>query len=361
MNTQNLTDELTVGNTKATLYTLQPARCTKHFAVAPMMEITDRYCRSFHRVLSRRATLYTEMITAAAIVHGVREKLLGFDAQEGPVVLQLGGCDPKLMSESAVVGEQFGYNAININCGCPSDRVKSGRFGACLMAEPGVVAECFAAMQAKVMIPVTVKCRIGIDRDDSFEPFENFVRVVREAGCETFIVHARKAWLDGLSPKENRNIPPLRYGYVERIKSLYPDTTFILNGGLQNHEDAMAACATVDGVMVGREACSNPWLLSQVDQLYYGAEQDDRSRFDVVEAFYPYIEQKLAEGVSLGRLVKPLLGLFHAEAGGRVWRRSLSETMWLDTAGLHTLQHSLQVVSDIAEDIASRKLAQNHD
>ena len=216
-------------------------------------------------------------------------------------------------------------------------------------------------MQASVKIPVTVKCRVGIDRDDSFEPFENFVRVVRESGCQTFIVHARKAWLDGLSPKENRNIPPLRYEYVDRIKALYPDTTFILNGGLQNHKDAIAACTSIDGVMVGREACSNPWMLSQVDQLYYGAAEDHRSRFDAVEAFYPYVEQKLADGVPLGRVAKPLLGLFHAEAGGRVWRRSLSETMWVDNAGLPTLQRSLQVVRDIAEDIASRQIAQNHD
>ena len=331
---------------------------SRQFSVAPMMEMTDRYCRSFHRILSRRATLYTEMITASAIVHGVREGLLGFDADENPVVLQIGGCDAQLMAESAAIGEQFGYREININCGCPSDRVKSGRFGASLMAEPEVVAVCFEAMQARVKIPVTVKCRIGIDRDDSFEPFEKFVRVVQEAGCRTFIVHARKAWLDGLSPKENRNIPPLRYDYVDRIKTLYPDTTFILNGGLNNHQQALAASTNLDGVMIGREACSNPWILNQVDHLYYGDDVDQRSRFDIIEAYYPYVEQQLDKGVPLGRLAKPILGLFHAEAGGRVWRRSLSETMWLETAGLHTLQRSLQVVRETALDVASRKTTQ---
>lgn len=327
------------------------------FSVAPMMEITDRYCRSFHRVLSKRALLYTEMITAAAIVHGDRSHLLGFDKTELPVVLQLGGSEAQLMAESAVIGEQFGYSAVNINCGCPSDRVKSGRFGACLMAEPELVAKCVTAMQSAVSIPVTVKCRIGIDRDDSFEPFERFVRVVSQAGCDTFVVHARKAWLDGLSPKENRDIPPLRYEYVDQIKAMYPEIQFVLNGGLVNHDQALASGQALDGVMLGREVCSNPWLLSQVDNLYYGDDIDHRSRFQVAEDCYPYIEAQLAAGVPLGRLMKPMLGLFHAEPGGRLWRRMLSETMWIEGAGLHTVERALSVVRQTADELNSKSVA----
>ncbi len=323
------------------------------FYVAPMMEITDRYCRNFHRVLSKRAILYTEMITSAAIVHGDRERLLGYENAEHPVVLQLGGSDPIQMAEAAAIGEQFGYDEININVGCPSDRVKSGRFGACLMAEPELVAECVATMRSRVNVPVTVKCRIGIDRDDSFEPFERFVRIVATGGCDTFVVHARKAWLDGLSPKENRNIPPLRYEYVDQIKALYPDKAFILNGGLLSHEQALDSSRSLDGVMMGREVCSNPWLLTQVDHLYYGEEKDQRSRFEIVEQTYPYIESQLGSGVPLGRIVKPMLGLFHAEAGGRLWRRSLSESMWLDGAGLQELQCALDTVRQTADKLAS--------
>jgi len=327
------------------------------FSVAPMMEITDRFCRSFHRVLSKKALLYTEMITAAAIVHGNRTHLLDFDTTELPVALQLGGSDVQLMAESATIGEQYGYSEVNINCGCPSDRVKSGRFGACLMAEPELVAKCVTAMQSAVSIPVTVKCRIGIDRDDSFEPFKRFVEIVADAGCDLFVVHARKAWLDGLSPKENRNIPPLRYEYVEQIKAMYPDKQFVLNGGLSNHEQALASGESLDGVMLGREVCSNPWLLSQVDHLYYGDAVDHRSRYQVVEDCYPYIESQLANGVPLGRLLKPMLGLFHARPGGRLWRRMLSETMWVEGAGLHTVQRALAVVRQTADEVNSKNVA----
>ncbi len=327
------------------------------FSVAPMMEITDRHCRSFHRELTSKAVLYTEMITAAAIVHGDRSHLLDFNQSEHPVVLQLGGSDTRLMTESAVIGEQYGYGEVNINCGCPSDRVKSGRFGACLMAEPELVAACVTAMQSAVNIPVTVKCRIGIDRDDSFEPFERFIDVVANAGCDTFVVHARKAWLDGLSPKENRNVPPLRYEYVEQIKGLYPDKQFVLNGGLLSHDQALACGQSLDGVMLGREVCSNPWLLSQVDHLYYGDDENSRTRYQVVEACYPYIEAQLGNGVPLGKLLKPMLGLFHAQPGGRLWRRMLSETMWTEGAGLHTLQKALSVVRQTADEVNSKSLA----
>lgn len=300
-------------------------------------------------MLSRRAVLYTEMITADAIIHGDRKQLLEFESSENPVVLQLGGSDPSLMAESAAIGEQFGYNGVNINVGCPSDRVKSGRFGACLMAEPDLVAQCVEAMRASVKLPVTVKCRIGIDRDDSFAPFERFIRTVSESGCKTFIVHARKAWLDGLSPKENRNIPPLRYDYVERIKDQYPAHEFVLNGGLVDHRQSLDLSKNLDGIMMGREVCSNPWLLTQVDALYYGDPPDRRCRFEAVEEMFPYIERQLSRGVPLGRLVKPMLGLFRAQPGGRLWRRALSETMWLDSAGLHTVKNALQAVRQVVE------------
>jgi len=330
------------------------------FSVAPMMEITDRHCRHFHRQISARATLYTEMITAAAIIHGDRIQLLEFDTEDNPVVLQLGGSDPQQMAEAATIGEQFGYAAININCGCPSDRVKSGRFGACLMAEPQLVADCWSKMQSQVGIPVTVKCRIGIDRDDSFAPFEKFVSRLVSAGCSTFVVHARKAWLDGLSPKENRNIPPLRYEYVEQIKQQFPHCEFVLNGGLVTHEQALAAGAKLDGVMLGREVCSNPWMLSEVDHLYYGSAVNLRSRYQLVEQSYAYLDSQLSAGVPLGRLVKPMLGLFHAEPGGRLWRRTLSETMWIERAGIHTVQRALEAVSQTAAQVMQQSARQNY-
>jgi len=320
-----------------------------------MMEITHRHCRYFHRKISRCATLYTEMITCPALIHGDRDQLLGFDAAELPLVLQLGGSDPKQMAQCATMGEDFGYTAININVGCPSDRVKSGRFGACLMAEPEIVGECVSEMQKHLSIPVTVKCRIGIDRDDSFEPFEQFVCTVSEAGCETFIVHARKAWLDGLSPKENRTIPPLRYEFVRQIKALYPHLNIALNGGLTNHDQCFAEAKNLDGVMMGREACSNPWVLNPVDNLYFDAEYDaQRSRFDIVESMYEYIEEQRAADVPLGALLKPMLGLFHAQPGGRLWRRILSETMWTEGAGVHTVEKALQCVKDTTDAMAQR-------
>ena len=229
------------------------------------------------------------------------------------------------------------------------------------MAEPELVAQSFIAMKAVVKIPVTVKCRIGIDRDDSFEPFERFVRIVADAGCESFIVHARKAWLDGLSPKENRTIPPLKYEYVDQIKNLYPDLQFVLNGGLSTHQQAIANSRNIDGVMLGREVCSNPWMLNEVDHLYYGAEVNSRTRYDVVEACYSYIENHLAQGVSLGKIMKPMLGLYHAQPGGRLWRRILSETMWGEGAGLHTVQRALDAVRLAAEDVRRAKSSDRHD
>lgn len=335
-----------------------------------MMEMTDRYCRYFHHLLSRQALLYSEMVTTNAIIFGDQQHLLGFDLPDGvdPPVLQLGGSEPDAMARCARIGQQYGYQQINMNVGCPSDRVQSGRFGACLMAEPELVANCVDAMRSAVDIPVTVKCRVGIDRDDSYELFAEFVGRVAESGCEVFVVHARKAWLDGLSPKENRDVPPLRYGFVQRIKSEMPQIKFILNGGLRTHQqscsflnnesatatgpqagsdDGAAASgqtAPLDGVMWGREAYRNPWLLSDVDALYYDQPRPFASRFDVVEAMYPYIDSKLSGGVPLGRITRHMLGLFLAQPGGRLWRRHLSENSWKKGAGVSVVAEALRLV-----------------
>ncbi|OED38932.1 tRNA dihydrouridine(20/20a) synthase DusA [Chromatiales bacterium (ex Bugula neritina AB1)] len=328
-----------------------------------MMDWTDRYCRYFHRCLSSEALLYSEMLTTGAVIHGDRDHLLGFDSAEGKVVLQLGGSDAAAMAQAAKIGEEFGYAQINMNVGCPSDRVQSGRFGACLMAEPEIVADCVAAMLAAVRIPVTVKCRIGIDRDDSFEPFATFVEKIKVTGCDTFIVHARKAWLDGLSPKENRDVPPLKYEYVQRIKRELPDIRFILNGGLETHEQAISllsgsldpqsSSVKLDGAMLGRAAYKNPWLLQQVDELYYGRPAAERSRADVVNEMLPYIESKVDEGVSLGRITRHMLGLFLGQPGGRIWRRHLSENAWRKNAGISVVTDALDKVTIAATKVAA--------
>ncbi len=330
------------------------------FAVAPMMDLTDRYCRYFHRQLSSKALLYSEMLTTGAIIHGDRDHLLGFDDAESPVVLQLGGSDPGAMAQCALIGQQYGYAQINMNVGCPSDRVRSGRFGACLMAEPSLVAECVSAMRAAVKIPVTVKCRIGIDRDDTYEPFAEFVEKIASSGCDTFIVHARKAWLDGLSPKENRDIPPLRYDFVQRIKMERPDLGFILNGGLDNHLQALsyvnetvvnnspASAPMLDGVMLGRAAYKNPWLLNNVDELYYGEPASTRTRFDIARSMLPYCERQANAGHSLGRIARHMLGLFLSQPGGRLWRRHLSEHAWKKDAGIGEIEAALDLVANAA-------------
>ncbi len=245
----------------------------KIFAVAPMMDWTDRHCRVFHRQLTRHALLYTEMVTAQAIKHGDRQRLLGFDSVEQPVALQLGGSDPRLLAEAAKIGEDFGYSEINLNVGCPSDRVQEGRFGACLMAEPQLVGDCVAAMMAAVKIPVTVKCRIGIDDQDEIEGLNRFVEAVAATDCNTFIIHARKAWLKGLSPKENREIPPLNYARVYKLKNDFPQLNIILNGGLDSLEAAQAALQNFDGVMLGRAAYHTPWLLADVDRVFFNCGQ----------------------------------------------------------------------------------------
>lgn len=318
-----------------------------------MMEWTDRHCRYFHRQLSGRAELYTEMVTTGAIIHGAREKLLGFNAAEQPLVLQLGGSEPSALARCARVGEQWGYSAINLNVGCPSDRVRSGRFGACLMAEPELVGDCVAAMLAAVTIPVTVKCRVGIDRDDAYEPFANFIDVVSKSGCRMFVVHARKAWLDGLSPKENRDVPPLRYEFVHRAVTEFPDCRFVLNGGLDNHNAAQRQLQQVHGVMFGRAAYRNPWLLADVDPIYYSDQRQALRRDEVVENMYPYIESNLTAGVPLGHIVRHMLGLYQGQPGGRQWRRFLSENMWRKGSAIGVLQRALKEVQHVAAQVAA--------
>ncbi len=320
----------------------------KTFAVAPMMDWTDRHCRMFHRVLTRNSLLYTEMVTAAAIRHGDRQRLLGFSPPEQPLALQLGGSDPALLAEAARVGEDWGYGEINLNVGCPSDRVQEGRFGACLMAEPELVAECVAAMRAAVRVPVTVKCRIGIDDQDEDEDLTRFVDRVAAAGCRTFIVHARKAWLQGLSPKENREVPPLNYGRVHRLKQAMPHLAIILNGGLASLDQAEAEGAGLDGVMLGRAAYHDPWLLADVDRRVFAAKNPVTSRVEAVHAFLPYIEAELSRGVWLSRITRHMLGLFHGQRGGRLWRQVLSTEACREGAGVGVVLRALSAVEGAA-------------
>lgn len=289
------------------------------------MDGTDRHCRYFHRLMTARARLYTEMITADAAIHGERERLLGFHASEHPVALQLGGSDPEGLAAAARIGEDFGYDEINLNVGCPSDRVQSGAFGACLMKTPTLVADCVAAMRAAVSVPVTVKCRLGVDDQEPEESLFDFIEAVSAAGCEIFIVHARKAWLMGLSPKENRTIPPLDYDIVKRLKQRRPDLLIVLNGGIETLEDAAALSDGVDGVMLGRAAYGAPYLLAGVDALFFGDRAPVVSREAVVRAMSDYVKAQLARGVRPHSITRHMLGLFHASPGARRWRRFISE------------------------------------
>ena len=314
------------------------------FAVAPMMDWTDRHCRFFHRQLTRRALLYTEMITAEAIRHGKRDQLLAFSPQEHPVALQLGGSDPARLAEAAGIGEGYGYDEINLNVGCPSDRVQEGSFGACLMAEPQLVADCVAAMRAVVQVPVTVKCRIGIDDQDSEADLERFITTVATAGCGTFIVHARKAWLQGLSPKENREIPPLDYPRVHRLQAAHPELAIVINGGLATLAAAEAQLAHVDGVMLGRAAYQTPYLLADVDRRFFGCAKPAPSRAEVLEALIPYAERHLAKGGRLNNISRHILGLTHGEPGARAFRRHLSETAVRAGAGAEVLAEARRML-----------------
>ncbi|MDQ7073874.1 MAG: tRNA dihydrouridine(20/20a) synthase DusA [Gammaproteobacteria bacterium] len=295
------------------------------FCVAPMMEYTDRFERYFLRLISKRALLYTEMVTTSALLHGDAVRFLRFDAFEQPLALQLGGSDPQALAECAQMAQSVGYCEVNLNVGCPSSRVQSGAIGACLMATPEVVAECVAAMRAVVSIPVTVKTRIGIDRDESKAQLHRFIDRVAEAGCETFIVHARKAWLQGLSPKENRTVPPLRYEVVHELKQERPELEIIINGGLKTLTESQKQRQWVDGVMLGREVYHNPYILAQVDECFYGDLRAVLSRQQVLEQFLPFVEQQLSEGLSLGFISRHIMGLFQGLPGARAWRRYLSD------------------------------------
>ena len=310
-------------------------------SVAPMMDWTDRHCRYFLRQISRRALLYTEMITTGAVIHGDRARLLAFDPEEHPVALQLGGADPAALAECARIAEGLGYDEVNLNVGCPSDRVQSGRFGACLMAEPALVARCVSAMREAVAIPVTVKSRIAIDALDEWDTLRGFVETVADAGCERFIVHARKALLSGLSPKENRDVPPLRYDLVYALKSARPDLTVVLNGGVDAHPAIAGHLRHVDGVMLGRAAYRNPYILADVDRRYFGETGPVRTRHEVVEAILPYVEAQLRAGTPLMAMSRHLIGLFQSMPGARAWRRHLSENAYHRESGTEVIRDAL--------------------
>jgi len=304
-----------------------------------MMDWTDRHCRFFHRLLSPHARLYTEMVTAPAVLHGDRARLLGFDPAEHPVALQLGGSDPGELSAAARVGESQGYDEINLNVGCPSDRVQSGRFGACLMREPALVADCIAAMRAAVSIPVTVKCRLGVDQQDEYEDLERFVEIVRATGCNVFAVHARKAWLEGLSPKENREIPPLNYARVYRLKRDFPELTIIINGGIAGVADVHEHLLHVDGVMLGRTAYHEPYRLAEIEHEIFGTPLPDRDA--VLAALKPYIDAHLARGDRLQHITRHILGLYQGLPGARAYRRMLSERAHHADAGYEVVQQAI--------------------
>lgn len=309
-----------------------------------MMDWTDRHCRFFHRLLTRQALLYTEMVTADAVIHGKRDRLLGFSADEHPVALQLGGSDPAKLAQAARIGEGYGYDEINLNVGCPSDRVQVGRFGACLMAEPQLVAACVAAMRAAVSVPVTVKCRIGIDDQDSEADLERFIATVKSEGCATFIVHARKAWLQGLSPKENREIPPLDYGRVYRLKQRHPELTIVINGGIGSLVEARAHLDHVDGLMVGRAAYQTPYMLAEVDREIFASSDAVPQRADVMRDLIPYAARHIAQGGRLSNVTRHMLGLYHGQPRGRLLRRYLSENATRYDAGADVLETALALI-----------------
>jgi tRNA-dihydrouridine synthase A len=310
-----------------------------------MMEWTDRHCRYFLRLLSRRTFLYTEMVTADAVLYGDRERVLGFSPAEHPVGLQLGGSDAERLAAAARIGADYGYDEINLNIGCPSDRVQSGRFGACLMAEPDLVGECVAAIGASAGVPVTVKCRIGIDDQDAEEGLDRFIDRVAQAGATTFIVHARKAWLKGLSPKENRDVPPLDYGRVYRLKARRPELAIVINGGIGSLDEAAAHLAHVDGAMLGRAAYADPYLLASVDRALFGAEEKQPSRLEALDALMPYVADELARGARLNQMTRHILGLFHGQPRARAFRRHLAENAHLEGAGIEVLEAARRIVA----------------
>jgi tRNA-dihydrouridine synthase A len=319
---------------------------TRKFCIAPMMEWTDRHCRFFHRLLTRRALIYTEMITTGAVLRGDRARLLAYDPAEHPVALQLGGSDPRQLAQCARIAADFGYDEVNLNVGCPSDRVQEGRFGACLMAEPALVGDCIAAMKAVVEIPVSVKCRIGIDDQDPQEALEAIARAVEQAGVDALIVHARKAWLEGLSPRENRDIPPLDYDLVHRLKAAHPDLVIVLNGGIADLDRAAAHLDRVDGVMMGRAAYQEPWRLLAVDPSLFGSRAPFAAPKAAAEALIPYIERELARGARLHAITRHVLGLFRSVPGARAFRRHLATEAVKPGAGAATFRDALALIVD---------------
>jgi tRNA-dihydrouridine synthase A len=318
----------------------------RKFSIAPMMEWTDRHCRFFHRLLTRRALIYTEMITTGAVLHGDRVRLLAYDAAEHPVALQIGGSDPRALAECAAIAADLGYDEINLNVGCPSDRVQEGRFGACLMAEPALVGDCVAAMKARVRVPVTVKCRIGIDEQDPEVALEALTCMVEQAKVDALIVHARKAWLAGLSPRENRDIPPLDYDRVHRLKRAHPTLAIVINGGFVSVEQASAQLDHVDGVMMGRAAYQEPWRLLAVDPALFGEPVPFASAKTAAEAFIPYIARELARGTRLHGITRHILGLFRGVPGARAFRRHLATEAVKPGADIATFRAALALVVD---------------
>jgi tRNA-dihydrouridine synthase A len=311
-----------------------------------MMDWSDHNCRYFWRLLTKQALLYTEMVTTGALIHGDRKRFLHFNREEHPVALQLGGSDPKDLARCARWAQEWGYDEVNINCGCPSDRVQSGMFGACLMGKPDLVADCVKAMMDSCDIPVTVKHRIGIDHMESYEQLLAFIEPVAAAGCSVFIVHARKAWLQGLSPKENREIPPLNYPWVYQLKKDFPHLTIVVNGGIQTIEECQTHLDHVDGVMLGREAYQNPWMLAQVDEALFGMDSPLKSRDDVIAELLPFAEQHLAQGGQLNHITRHILGLYQGIPGARKFRRHLSENAYKKEAGIRILAEAYALVSD---------------
>jgi tRNA-dihydrouridine synthase A len=327
------------------------------FAVAPMMDWTDRHCRFFHRLLTRRALIYTEMVTTGAVLHGDRARLIGFDPFEHPVAIQLGGCDPGALAACARIAEDFGYDEVNLNVGCPSDRVQEGRFGACLMAEPDLVGDCVAAMKAEVRVPVTVKCRLGIDHQDPEAALDTMANAVKAAGVDALIVHARKAWLHGLSPKQNREVPPLDHARVYRLKRAHPDLEIVLNGGIGSVESAAGHLAHVDGVMMGRAAYQEPWRLLAVDPLLFGAPAPFAAPKAAAEALMPYVARETERGTRLYAIARHLLGLFHAVPGARAFRRHLATEGVKAGAAPQVLRDALSLVLDSHADLAQTAAA----
>jgi len=322
-----------------------------------MMDWTDRHCRFFHRLLTRRALLYTEMVTSAAVLHGDRARLIGFDPFEHPVAIQLGGSQPRALATCARIAEDFGYDEVNLNVGCPSDRVQEGRFGACLMAEPALVGDCVAAMKAAMRVPVTVKCRLGVDDQDPEAALDAMAQAVTAAGVDTLIVHARKAWLQGLSPRQNREVPPLDHTRVYRLKRSHPHLAIVLNGGIGSVEAATQQLAHVDGVMMGRTAYQEPWRLLAVDPLLFGEPAPFASMEAAATAILPYVEREITRGVRLYAIARHLLGLFHAVPGARAFRRHLATEAVKPGADAEVLRQALSLVLDRDGDFAHTRAA----